>query len=186
MLWCWPTVDTEKYKFYIICNIAYVRKAYNMMVHENNMNCWSNKFTEILYRFYLKEYWLSQNVCNEVSFLNKQRLVEAIVINDGLKLYKQEKVITWIEVFNHADKKELYLNVIDFTIYRKCLSRFRTFFCLFQLFYFLSCTINCMTALAQNVFSHHTFKILSWLYSCLFDISQFHILYFCSNTCHQV
>ena len=35
----------------------YVSEAYNMMVHENNTNCWSNEIKEILYRFHLKELW---------------------------------------------------------------------------------------------------------------------------------
>ena len=97
-----------------------------MILNKNNTNCWSNKIKEILYRFHLGEYWLSQNVGNEVSFLNtlKQRLMEA-------------SDLRWLEIVQTRERYHIYrnfkpcryLNVINFTIYRKCLSRFRMGVC---------------------------------------------------------
>ena len=108
----------------------YVRKAYNMMVHENNTNCWSNKIKEILYRFHLGEYWLSLNVGNEVSFLNtlKQRVMEASDLR-WLEIVQTRERYHIYGNFKPCRYKELYLNVINFTIYRKCLSRFRMGIC---------------------------------------------------------
>ena len=111
-------------------NSRYVRKAYNMMLNENNTNCWSNKIKEILYRFHLGEYRLSQNVGNEVSFLNtlKQRLMEASD-HRWLEIVQTRERYHIYRNFKPCRYKELYLNVINFTIYRKCISRFRMGVC---------------------------------------------------------
>ena len=96
----------------------------------NNTNCWSNKIKEILYRFHLGEYWLSQNVGNEVSFLNtlKQRLMKASDLR-WLEIVQTRGRYHIYRNFKPCRYKELYLNVITFTIYRKCLSRFRMGVC---------------------------------------------------------
>ena len=132
--------DTGRYELYIYsilssmkywCKILkmsgsrYVRKASNMMLIGNNANCWTNKIKEILYRFHLGEYWLSQNVGNEVSFLNtlKQPLMEASDLRWFEIVQTRERYHIYRN-FKPCRYKELYLNVINFTIYRKCLSCF--------------------------------------------------------------
>ena len=106
--------DTGRYELYIYsilssmkywCKILkmsesrYVKKAYNMMLNGNNTNCWSNKIKEILYRFHLGEYCLSQNVGNVVSFLNtlKQRLMGA-------------SDLRWLEIVQTREMYHIYRN----------------------------------------------------------------------------
>ena len=81
-----------------------------MMIYTNNINCWSNKIKEMLYRFHLEEYWLSQNVCNEVGFLNKLKLLLMEASDQRwLEIVQTKEMYHIIEVLNHADIKSFIL-----------------------------------------------------------------------------
>ena len=104
----------------------YVRKVYNMMLHDDCSDNWAGKIKEVLFRFNFVDIWESQQVVNTDLFLRnlRDRMIHVSNTNWLNTLYGSERYGIY-RMFKKFRYKEQYLNVIDSTTNRKLLTFFR-------------------------------------------------------------
>ena len=127
-LWINSTLRSIKYwlKILRMDENRYVRKVYNMMLHDDCCDNWAGKIKKVFFRFDFIDIWESQQIGNQNLFLKtlKERMINVSDTNWLNTLYGSDRYSLY-RTFKQVRYKEPYLDFVDNSMNRKLLSCFR-------------------------------------------------------------